>query len=218
MKKKVTFIAAIFFISIHLMPHKRIYSQNESDIFNRSVSNIVWLGVDFTKTKYNGSLGTVDSYEIIPLFAKINFLIVTERDKFDVVKALRKPSIPFDINMVNSINANVDAEQFVKDADTYHKPQIDVEQLGELVKRYQSDQPYEIGLVFFMETLDKITGTGTMWVTFFRFSDHKILIAERMTGKAGGFGFRNHWANTVYEVLKQIKSSEYNTWKKRYSN
>jgi len=124
MKNKVTFIASVFFISIHLIPHKSIYSQNESDIFNRSVSNIVWLGVDFSKTKYNGSLGTVD----------------------------------------------------------------------------------------------KITGTGTMWVTFFRFSDHKILIAERMTGKAGGFGFRNHWANTVYEVLKQIKSSEYNTWKKKYSN
>jgi hypothetical protein len=34
-----------------------------------------------------------------------------------------------------------------------------------------------------------------------------------MTAKAAGFGFRNYWAKTVYEVLDDIKKSKYKEWK-----
>jgi hypothetical protein len=68
-----------------------------------------------------------------------------------------------------------------------------------------------------MELLDKTSETGTMWVTFFNLSDHKVLITERMKGGAGGFGFRNHWANTVYEVIKEIKRLKYEEWMALYA-
>lgn len=68
-----------------------------------------------------------------------------------------------------------------------------------------------------MELLDKTSETGTMWVTFFNLSDNKVLITEKMKGEARGFGFRNHWARTVYNVINQIKLSKYEEWKSRYS-
>lgn len=56
------------------------------------------------------------------------------------------------------------------------------------MKQYETDKQDGIGLVFFMETLDKISETGTMWVTFFNLSDYKVLLTERMKGDSGGTG------------------------------
>jgi hypothetical protein len=33
-----------------------------------------------------------------------------------------------------------------------------------------------------------------------------------MQGEAVGIGFRNHWANAIYEVTQQIKRSKYKKW------
>ncbi|HNY14118.1 MAG TPA: hypothetical protein PKI12_01170, partial [Bacteroidales bacterium] len=75
-----------------------------------------------------------------------------------------------------------------------------------------------IGLVFFVETLDKVREKGIMWVAFFNLADRNLLFAEKMSGVAGGISFRNHWARSVYEVIIQIKDNRYAEWKFRYTN
>lgn len=41
----------------------------------------------------------------------------------------------------------------------------------------------------------------------------KVLLTERMTAKAGGFGFKNYWVKTVFLVLEEIRKSKYKEWK-----
>ncbi|MFT4679987.1 MAG: hypothetical protein ACI9HG_002106, partial [Flavobacteriales bacterium] len=35
--------------------------------------------------------------------------------------------------------------------------------------------------------------------------------------KPMGFGLRNYWAGSIYSVIKQIKSSEYMSWKRHHA-
>lgn len=203
------------FIFPILMLSVQLNAQNIGDIFDQTKANIVWLGVDFSKAIYVGEVGTVSNEEFKPLFDKINLFIVTESQDFNFRKSLRKPEVPYDLSHVNSINAQIDADKIVPDASSFQKSHFSEELVSGLVQEYDVDLPEYIGLVFFMETIDKTSETATMWVTFFTLSDHKVLLTEKMVGKAGGFGFRNHWAETVRNVLKKINSTRYNEWKRK---
>jgi hypothetical protein len=63
-----------------------------------------------------------------------------------------------------------------------------------------------------MEKFVKLEEAGYMWVVFFDLSNKNILLMENMTGKAGGFGWRNYWARSFYTVLKEIEKTRYNLW------
>jgi hypothetical protein len=38
-----------------------------------------------------------------------------------------------------------------------------------------------------------------------------------MTGKAGGFGYKNYWAKSVFEVLEDIEKKKYKEWKNKHA-
>jgi hypothetical protein len=204
-------------VLITLIVNGTVKAQNVEDIFNGSAKEITWLGVDFTQVRLMGDLGTVSTIELLPLFDQINLLIISESEKYDFNKALRKSEIPFDLSLVDKINSNIDVDKLIIKASSYDNKRIDEKLISNIVKQYNFDKQDGIGLVFFMELLDKTSETGTMWVTFFNLSDYEVLITERMKGGAGGFGFRNHWANTVYEVIKEIKRSKYEEWMALYA-
>lgn len=190
-------------------------AQNAADIFNSSKTDITWLGIDFTQVKVVGEMGTVSPSELISLFEKINGVIINEGEKYNFKEALNKGDIPYDLGPVSKLNGDIDTEN-VLTSSSAEKGRINEELIAKLVKNYSLKKTEGVGLVFFMETLDKPSETGTMWVTFFRLSDHKVLLTEKMSGKAAGFGFRNHWARPVYEVIKQIKKTQYKAWKAKY--
>jgi len=40
-----------------------------------------------------------------------------------------------------------------------------------------------------------------------------VLLTERFTEKASGFGFRNYWAKTIWNALEDIRKGKYKEWK-----
>lgn len=193
------------------------YSQKQQDIFNRMGPEIVWLGLDFTQVRIVGPLGTVDKSEIKELFDDINMVVITERSKYNFEAALRKDEVPYNLKTVTNLNSEIDPGQAVAYA-SKEESRLNEEAISVLIKKYRIENKEGIGLVFFMETLDKIRENGTMWVTFFSLADGNILFTERMSGPAGGISFRNHWARTVYEVIDQIRNTKYAEWRFRYVN
>lgn len=193
-----------------------VLSQSAASIFNSSKTKITWLGVDFTQVKVLGETGTVSPSEMVDLFAKINDVIINESDKYNFKEALNKSDIPYDLGPVTKANEGIDTENLLSSSSD-EKGRITEEMIAGLVKNYDVKNPDGIGLVIFMETLDKPKEKGFMWLVFFDLSSKKVLLAEQMSGKAMGFGFRNHWARPVYEVIKEIKKSKYKAWKAKYS-
>ncbi len=178
---------------------------------------IVWLGLDFTQVKIVGPLGTVDKNELKGLFEDINMVVITERSKYNFESALRKDEVPYNLKIVTSLNSEIDPAEAVAYA-SKEENRLNEEAISVLIKKYRIENKEGIGLVFFMETLDKIRENGTMWVTFFSLADGNILFTERMSGPAGGISFRNHWARTVYEVIDQIRNTKFAEWRFRYVN
>jgi len=194
------------------------YSQKQQDIFNRMGPKIVWLGLDFTQVRIVGPLGTVEKDELIPLFDDINMVVITERSKYNFEAALRKDEVPYNLEIVTKLNSEIDPIRAIAYASEEESARLNEEAVSVLVKQYKFENKEGIGLVFFMETLDKVREKGTMWVTFFSLSDRNVLFTERMSGTAGGISFRNHWVRPVYEVIDQIRNTKFPEWRFRYVN
>jgi hypothetical protein len=82
-----------------------------------------------------------------------------------------------------------------------------------IVKGYNFEGKKGIGLMFIMESMNKSAKQGNMYVTFIDMASRKVLFTERMSGEAGGFGFRNYWVRPVSEVIEKIQKSKYKQWR-----
>ncbi len=189
-------------------------AQSASDVF-KSDAKIIWTGVDFTKTKIIGEIGTVSSAEILPLYDKINGVIVAEPAKYNFAQALSKTSVEFDLGGVGKANSKINPDNIISMSSS-SVPEISADYIAQSVKSYSLEIKEGIGLVIFMKALDKTKETGFMDLAFYDIKTRKVLFTETITGRAQGFGFRNHWAYTVYDVIKQIKKERYAAWKSKY--
>lgn len=149
-------------------------------------------------------------------FKSINDVIVTEIKKFNLSKFFRKSSVTVNLDVVKKNNEKIIVDELVTTDIKYNKF-IDQSMAEELIKNYDCGSDIGLGLVFVMENFNKSETTASMLVTFFDIKTKKILLMERMVGKAGGFGFRNYWVNTVYKVLKQIDGDYYDKWKEEHN-
>ncbi len=194
------------------------YSQSRKDVFVRTGPKIVWLGLDFTQARLIGPLGTVGEHELIPLLNEINMVVISERTKYNFEAALRKDEVPYNLEIAARLNSGIDPGKAIAYTSNDEGVRLSEETISVLVKQYRLENTDGIGLVFFMETLDKVREKGTMWVTFFNLADRNVLFTERMSGTAGGISFRNHWARPVYEVIDQIRNTKFSEWRFRYIN
>ena len=84
---------------------------------------------------------------------------------------------------------------------------VSTDDIREMVKNYELPHTNGTGVVFIAQTLDKRKAEATYAVVFFDVATRRLISLDIMSGKAGGAGLRNYWANSVYDVLKH--------WKKR---
>ena len=187
------------------------FGQKAKDIFNSSETPITYLGIDFTRVKLIGDAGA-DAVEIRnKWFASINDVVVNEPKKYNLQKALEKSSISSDLSFVMEKNSKADVAKLLS-SNSSDDSRFTKETIEEIVKGYNFAGKKGVGMMFIMETMNKSASNGSMYVTFIDMANRKVLHTERMTGKAGGFGFRNYWVKPVYEVIEKIDKSKYKEW------
>ncbi|MEZ5198923.1 MAG: hypothetical protein R2764_21855, partial [Bacteroidales bacterium] len=94
---------------------------------------------------------------------------------------------------------------------------LDDNAVQEMIGSYDMGNNDEgLGIVFIVESFSKKSEMGSFFVTFFDIETKRVLLTERMSGKAGGFGIRNYWAKSYYTVLKEMPA-KMKTWKKKYN-
>jgi hypothetical protein len=186
-------------------------SYTRSDIF--SSNEITWMGLDFSNIKLVGSEGFTDPYTIKNThFRNINNLILNEPDKYDLKEFFSKQSVDVDLSVIRERNTLPDDEELVlEDGSVYF---LDEPAVQEMISQYTPEASEGIAVVLIMESFNKKDERGYMWVTFFDIATKEVLLTDRMEGKAGGFGWRNYWAKTVYNVLKEIGKKQYDRWRK----
>ena len=203
--KKILLITFIFVITNSLTAQTSF-----SNIKNNH--SWAWLGLDFSNTKLIGHAAFSDPEKIVDDYLpKINILVFNEAEKYDVMKAFRMSNFYADDLYFDRINSNLSTDELFVGRD-YSLEKSDI---FNIVDKYNFDKvKQDIALIFIIESLDKTGECATMWVTVINTRTKDLLLSERMTGKPGGFGFRNYWAKPVFDVIKQIKKKKYKQWKR----
>jgi hypothetical protein len=171
------------------------FSQDASKA--KSEKSVTWFGVDYTLAKF--TMVTEDPAVIVNQYLMaINRLILAEPEKFNIKTYFGKTEVVNDIDQVVERNAAIDPSSLVINDE--HK--ITPEEVFALIKKYDTQGKSGMGLVFVAENLNKISQIGSYYVCFFDLSTKEIIDARRKTGKAAGFGFRNYWAGSAFNVMK----------------
>lgn len=179
------------------------FAQGEQQV--AQADEITYVGLDCTKLVVIGE--SVSGEELVNKFFKAwNNVVYSEESKYDFAKTFKKKNVKRDISYISKINDQRDPEDVV----AYENQTITEDELVNHINTYEIEGT-GVGLVFVLENFNKLDEEGTMWVTFFDMDTKKVLMAKHMSGDAGGFGMKNFWARTVYNVLNDSKK-KYKKW------
>lgn len=182
------------------------------EIFLSSKVGLTFLGIDFSLAKMVGSEGFSDPEAIqSQYFGKWNYLLLDENEKYDLKGAFRKRNIDYDIDVVTENNDNVEYIDMV----TNKTPKsLTDEEIQKTVKKYKIDSDNALGLVFMVHSFNKLQEQAIVHVLVINNKSRKVLFNEKISGKPGGFGMRNYWGRSFYNILNDIKKTYFEKWKK----
>lgn len=207
------FILSFFVLVISF----NLFAQSKADVFDAN-KEITWLGLDFSQLKFIGDAAQwKDAGEVTnsqmrdKYFPGWNALFINEKDRYKVADAVNRTEVNYAIDVTEKSNNSLKGNFFESDGNLYQT--LTEDKVSSLVKKYDFKGNKGIGMLFFVEGMSKGKESASMWVTFVDMNTKTILFTKRVEGKTGGFGFRNYWAKSFINVLKEIKS-DWRSWSK----
>ena len=213
--KQRSFLTGMLLFAITCIHSSRIYAQTVKDFLNSPAVSVTYLGIDFSEAKLIGDPGAFAPDIKSRFYPSINQVVVNEPKKYELGKAFRKDNITNDLSMVEERNGKADADK-IKSTNTADDSRFTPATISKMIGEYNFKGKKGFGILFIMESMNKTTERGSLYVNIIDMASGKILISERMVGKCGGFGFRNYWVKPVYEVLGEIENSKYKAWQEKY--
>jgi hypothetical protein len=206
--KSVVFILSLFITTM-------AFAQDKRDVFSPD-TEITWLGVDFSGAKLIGDRERLGSEsDIRHLLDAINELMIKEADKYNVAAAIQKKKVENGTHVANEHNAELDVMAMLSSEgkDHIHLNPMDIE---EIISSYDFKGLNGIGLIFNVESFNKLIEEGSFWITFVNMDNKQLLFTERLVAPPSGFGMRNFWAGSVNGVIAKIKKKEFENWRKKH--
>ena len=190
------------------------FGQKTMTDFLEENCDIIWFGLDFSKAKMIGEEGFNDPVAIKEqYFRKWNHLMISEGDKYDWGKSLLVSDLKYDYGVVDAANDEVKVKSLVINR-SYSLADDDIEIA---VRNYTIQHFNEgIGVVVVIESFNKIKEQAFGYITFFDVASKKVLYKHKLIGSAGGFGFRNYWANAIHDWTKYTRSRVMRDVKKEF--
>ncbi|MBL9137327.1 MAG: hypothetical protein JNK85_15750 [Verrucomicrobiales bacterium] len=181
--------------------------ESEAASDTREARPVVWVGIDYSMTRFIGPNDFRDPVAIFPgMLEAWNALFVQERVE-KLSERLRHPVI-MDLQGLPEVNAKANSKQVIPFGgvdDVIDKSHITTADLAAAVRDYRLTAKEGVGLVFVVDRLIKPTVNGAVYVVYFDLGSREILSSERRVGKAGGFGFRNYWFGVIKKVADEIR-------------
>lgn len=168
---------------------------------------LTWLGMDFTQTRFlgpatgYGDASNISAETIRDKYAPgWNQIFVDEMKKYDVAKYTDRKSVDYALEVTGKANKNISEDFFSKNEADYARLKED--DIKKLVSNYDFMGRNGMGLMFFVEGIDKNKEEAAAWIAVVDMDKKQLIGTRRETAKAGGFGFRNYWAKSFLGILK----------------
>jgi hypothetical protein len=186
-------------------------AQKSKDVIH-SKDPITWLGLDFTLARFIGDAnqwkdaGRITAEDIREKYAPgWNNLFVNEQKKYDVAKYVNRESVSYALDITEKANGKIGDNFFSKNMSDLSR--LKESDITSAVGKYNFMGKTGIGMLIFIEGMDKSAESASGWITFVDMGSRKVLQTRRVTGDSGGFGFRNYWAKAFLNILKQADNS-----------
>lgn len=174
-----------------------LYCIISSMALNAQENKIYTYGVDFTHAKVFAARESVNDFA--NAFYDINMLLITEADKYDFSRVVKQP-VYIAIESMLKMTSDATYEDMMTLSNLYNEPNC-----AEIIRNYDLPQNEGFGIVMIAKFLDKPNACATYDVVLFDIATREILQKKEAVGDAEGFGLRNYWARTVYNVIKRAK-------------
>lgn len=186
-------------------------AQSVKDIGDKSVQ-LTWLGIDFTEVNFIGTAaqwqdaGEISNTELRDkYFQAWNQLFIDERQKYNVAEATNRSDVEYAIEVTGAVNSASDRDYFVNNPSAF--THLSKDDIKSMVGKYDYDGNAGLGLMFFVEGMDKEIKKASVWVAFIDMDKKSPVFIKRVEGKAGGFGFRNYWAKSFFNSLNEVEDN-----------
>lgn len=164
------------------------------------IDSFTFYGVDYSKCHTYGWDEYAD--KTLADLASINRLFISEMSKYDLAKFTEKRVVAYDFS--NSVRAtelaNPDSLETTSASYILNKEEIE-----QAVQKLKLKETQGVGFIVYGCLLNKKENTASYKLVFFDIESRKIKTAWYATGRAGGFGARNYWAKSLYNVLSKMK-------------
>ncbi len=187
-------------------------AQSRSQLFEESTT-VTYIGIDFSHARFiDDEKMTFEPQVFLPLTQRINNLIVTEYEKYDIGKAIKK-EVQLKIDITAKINEKINTQNILVKTPE-ENDHLTTAEISKIVAQYDlTGINTTVGMVFIVDLMSKPDENASIWATFFDIKSKSVLLTEKMDGAAGGFGLRNYWARPFAEIINQIKNKQLKKWK-----
>ncbi len=209
--------AKAFIFTLMLTPaFLAVGAQSMNDIFSKE-TKITWLGLDFTAAKFIGDVEKWDTPDKTKsIIESMNKLMIKESAKYNVGAALGRPNAEMNLRVAIEHNKRLNMDDLVTDELSSHF--LRPGDVQDIVNSYDFKGMTGTGVMFIVESFDKLAVQAVVWVTFMNMRTKEVLLTKRMADSPGGFGLRNYWAGSIYRILKKIKKDDYRMWRGQYAH
>ena len=188
-------------------------NKNKHESIIRGDQPITWLGLDFSQARIIGAatqwkdVGEITDDQMrdkyIPAW---NDFFLNEMKKYDVAKYVERDHVSYAIDVTRrQNNRKYSKATFSDDPEDFQR--LDEQKVASIVKSYDFMGKTGVGLIFVIEGMSKGREEASAWVTFVDMNSKTVLQTQRVIGRAGGFGFRNYWAKSFLNVLKEMSGA-----------
>lgn len=185
-------------LSLFLIANLVCFAQNNKSL--DTISSIKFYGIDYSMAKVYGAAETPGEFKMA--FDGINLLFITEAKKYNLEKFLEMSVTEISLDAVNEVNNKIIPGELETTNQNYT---LNDHEIARAVRVLPIKKEPGVGMVIIAKLLNKAANNGSYQIVFFDTDTKEILESTPANGKARGFGLRNFWAGSIYQVLKKLQ-------------
>ncbi len=181
-----------------------IFSQSKEELKN--AESITWFGVDFSESRFIGQHDFKSPWELKEkLIPAWNQIILHEPEKYNLKTYFKISKIEMELGDAYDRNSKIDENSIILGMEGFDY-ELNEGKIQAIISEYKTEY-MGYGLVFIVESFNKLSQRGTVWVTYFHIPSKKVILTKKMSAEPMGFGIKNYWARVFYRIMQESEES-----------
>lgn len=184
-------------MSVNLALMKKLITVISFALFSLTASyaqeDVTFCGVDFSEVRISGAKES--PREFARAFDAMNELFLSQTEKYDVGRFTQLPIRETDLSAVLESQWQTCGEK------------LTAGKIADIVRAYPLTEQSGRGAVMIASELNKTEKIATYYFVTFDMTTREIETCVEISGRPGGFGLRNFWANSIHEALRSYKKA-----------